>query len=307
MKNDQYLILTAKEKAGRLDAYLARMLPDFSRSHLQKLIKQGAVLLDSQPARASQGLAGGEKIQIFLPFREEMSLAPQDILLDILYEDEDILVVNKPQGMVVHPAAGHYQDTLVNAILHHCPNLSGINGVARPGIVHRLDKDTSGILVVAKNDAAHLELSRTWQKHNIERIYQGLLIGQIKENAGTIDAPIGRHPYHRKKMAVQLEHSRPAITHYQVLERFSDYTLAQLRLETGRTHQIRVHLSYLGHPVLGDPLYGGQKGSIKLEGQALHAKVLGFRHPTSKQDLRFETPLPPYFTELLQNLRNNQV
>jgi 23S rRNA pseudouridine1911/1915/1917 synthase len=263
MKNKQLIFLIAEEKAGRLDAYLARILPDFSRSHLQKLIKQGAVLLDNLPARASQGLDGGEQIRISLPPREEISLSPQDIPLDILYEDEDILVINKARGMVVHPAAGHYQGTLVNAILHHCPNLSGINGVARPGIVHRLDKDTSGILVVAKNDAAHLELSRSWQKHDIERIYQGLLIGQIKENTGTIDAPVGRHPQQRKKMAVRPEHGRPAITHYQVLERFSDHSLTQLRLETGRTHQIRVHMSYLGHPVLGDPLYGGQREKLK--------------------------------------------
>jgi 23S rRNA pseudouridine1911/1915/1917 synthase len=286
----------------RLDVFLSRALPELSRSRLQSLIKEGAVLVAGKPAKPSQLLIGGEDIAITLPELKAAKLSAEDIALDIVFEDEHIVVVNKPQGLVVHPAAGHSGGTLVNALLNHCADLSGLNGEMRPGIVHRLDKDTSGLLVVAKNDAAHAGLTRQWQSHTILRIYHALLHGVMAENAGLVDAPLGRHPRQRLKMAIEPARGRQAVTHYRVLKRFAAFTYAELSLETGRTHQIRVHMSHLGHAVAGDKLYGPKKQHLQLDGQALHAKVLGFKHPISGEDLRFDSGLPLYFQDLLEHL-----
>ena len=286
----------------RLDVFLSQVQPSLSRSRLQALIREGAVLVEGKTAKPSQILLGGENITLTLPELKTPTLAPEDIALDIVFEDPNIIVINKPQGLVVHPAAGHSGGTLVNALLNHCPDLSGINGETRPGIVHRLDKDTSGLLVVAKNDAAHAGLARQWLQHDIIRIYHGLLNGVMAENAGLVDAPLGRHPRERLKMAVEPTRGRRAVTHYRVLRRFAAYTYVELRLETGRTHQIRVHMAHLGHAVAGDKLYGPKKQRLELAGQALHAKVLGFKHPISGEDLLFESVLPPYFAELLTGL-----
>ena len=296
-------LIIAPKDAGRLDIFLTSSLSGFSRSRVQSLIKNGDITVDNQIVKSGLMLAGGENIRLNIPEAKPLEINKENIPLNVLYEDKDIIVIDKPQGMVVHPAAGHYEGTLVNALLYHCSDLSGINGVSRPGIVHRIDKDTSGILVAAKNDAAHLALTTQWKGHNIKRIYHALLHGVMSEPAGMIDAPIGRHPHDRKKMAVVTKTGREAITHYLVLERFSAYTMTELKLETGRTHQIRVHMSYLGHPVVGDPVYGPKKNEFDLKGQALHAKVLGFKHPTSGKWLEFDSPLPPYFEALLGTLR----
>ncbi|ATW24869.1 RluA family pseudouridine synthase [Candidatus Formimonas warabiya] len=298
---------TGAELGIRIDLYLADKVSDLSRSRIQKLIKDGEVLVNGKTVKPNYAVAEGDEILIGIPQPEQLQLAAQEIPFEVLFEDQDLIVVNKPQGMVVHPAAGNYQGTLVNALLHHCTDLSGINGVMRPGIVHRIDKDTSGLLMVAKNDFAHMNLAKQIKDHAITRVYNALVHGTVAEPAGVIDAPIGRHPVHRKKMAVVLKNSKRAVTHYKVLERFSEYTLIEARLETGRTHQIRVHMSYLGYPVVGDPLYGPRKGNLDLKGQALHARVLGFHHPRSGAYMEFEAPLPPYFQELLQDLRNHQV
>lgn len=290
-------------KAGqRLDRCLSAACQEISRSRLQTLIKEGAVMVDGQPAKPSLILTGGEYISFTLPEAKPLLLKPEAIELNIVYEDADILVVDKPRGMVVHPAAGHSDGTLVNALLHHCADLSGINGVARPGIVHRIDKDTSGLLVVAKNDAAHLGLSRQWQGHHIKRVYRAVLCGVMSESAGDIDAPLGRHPRDRVKMAVKSAHGRAAITHYRVLRRFEAHTYVELRLETGRTHQIRVHMAHLGHPLAGDTVYGKKKQAFGLCGQMLHAKVLGFKHPITDEYLEFDSPLPEYFSAFLERL-----
>ena len=297
------LFVNADGGAGqRLDVFLSQAFLEYSRSRLQALIKEGAVLVDAKPAKPSLILLGGEKISVSLPEPKPVDIVAENISLDIVYEDAYIIVVNKPQGLVVHPAAGHSGGTLVNALLNHCHDLSGLNGETRPGIVHRLDKDTSGLLVVAKNDAAHAGLTRQWQGHNITRIYHSLLNGVMAENAGIVDAAIGRHPRERTKMTVEPIRGRAAITHYQVIRRFAAYTYAELRLETGRTHQIRVHMAYLGHAVAGDKLYGQKKRQLALPGQALHAKALGFKHPLSGEDLYFESDLPAYFSELLDKL-----
>ncbi|MCL2496963.1 MAG: RluA family pseudouridine synthase, partial [Clostridiales bacterium] len=272
---------------------------------LQALIKEGAVTVDGRPAKPSLILTGGERVVVAFPPAQPAELAAEDINLNIVYEDADILVVDKPQGMVVHPAAGHSSGTLVNALLNHCQDLSGINGVARPGIVHRIDKDTSGLLVVAKHDAAHMGLARQWQGHNIKRLYHAVLHGVMSENAGMIDAPLARHPRERVKMAVEPLRGRQAITHYRVMQRFTAHTYAELRLETGRTHQIRVHMAHLGHPVVGDRVYGSKKNRPELAGQALHAMLLGFTHPMKDQYMEFSSPLPDYFLTLLQGLDIN--
>ena len=237
----------------------------------------------------------------------ETPILPENIPLDILYEDDDLIIVNKPKGMVVHPSIGHYSQTLVNAILYHCKDcLSGINGVIRPGIVHRIDMDTTGSLIVCKNDNAHVKIAEQIKVHSVKRIYEGIVIGNVKEDEGTVNAPIGRHPVERKKMAVNREHGKEAITHYKVLERFGDYTYMQFMLETGRTHQIRVHMSSIGHPLLGDSLYGGSKSAFKhLQGQTLHAKTIGFIHPSTNEYMEFSADLPEYFKKLLKILKNN--
>ncbi len=292
------------EAGQRIDRYLSEKLPDLTRSYLQKLIGEGFVLQKGKPVKNGTKTLAGEQIEVTVPEAEEPEILPEDIPLDILYEDADVILVNKPKDMVVHPAAGHYSGTLVNALMYHCRDgLSGINGVLRPGIVHRIDKDTTGVLVVCKNDKAHNALAEQLKEHTITRRYRAIVCGNLKEDEGTVDAPLGRHPQDRKKMAIVRQGGRRAVTHYRVLERFGSYTYIECRLETGRTHQIRVHMASLGHPLLGDEVYGRTKSPFHLEGQTLHAMVLGFQHPTTGEYVEFEAPLPAYFEELLQKLR----
>ena len=292
------------EDAGkRADVFVAENLEDTSRAMVQKRMEQGLVQKDGSPVRANLRLKAGDVLTVELPEPEPLEIAPENIPLDVVYEDGDLLVVNKPQGMVVHPAAGHTGGTLVNALLYHCgDSLSGINGVLRPGIVHRIDKDTSGLLVVAKNDAAHAGLARQLAEHSMTRRYRAVALGYFQEAEGTVDAPLGRSPKDRKKMAIVREGKR-AVTHYRVLERLRGYSLVECRLETGRTHQIRVHLASLGHPLLGDVVYGSQKQPLGLTGQVLHAMVLGFCHPRTGEYMEFSAPLPESFERVLQKLR----
>lgn len=288
----------------RLDKFLSAMLPDQSRSYLQKIIKDGNVLVNGEPKKSSYRLEDGDEVTADLPELKSPDIEPENIPLDILYEDDSILMVNKPKGMVVHPSAGHYTGTLVNAVLWHCQGqLSGINGVSRPGIVHRIDKDTTGVLVVCKNDAAHNAVAAQLKEHSITRKYRAIVHGVIKENEGTVDAPIGRHPTERKKMASGVKNGKRAVTHYRVLERFQGYTYVECQLETGRTHQIRVHMASIHHPLLGDTVYGPAKDSHHLEGQTLHAMVLGLIHPVTGEYLEVEAPLPEYFENLLKKFR----
>jgi len=297
--------LIAKEAGVRIDAYLAGALEDMSRSYIKKLIDESQVTVNGKIVKANHKLKAEDEIEITIPDPIKLDVLPEKIDLDIVYEDNDIVVVNKPKGMVVHPATGNYTGTLVNALLAHCEgSLSDINGVIRPGIVHRIDKDTTGILVVAKSNAAHEGLSEKLKVHDIERVYTAICEGVIKEEKGTIDAPIGRHPVDRKKMAVNTKNGRHAVTHFTVLERFKNATLIEARLETGRTHQIRVHMSYIGHPLLGDEVYGRKTQNYKLQGQVLHATVLGFEHPISGEYMEFRTELPEYFEQLIEKLRN---
>ncbi len=288
----------------RLDKFLSTMLPDQSRSYLQKIIKDGNVLVNGEPKKSSYRLEDGDEVTADLPELKSPDIEPENIPLDILYEDDSILMVNKPKGMVVHPSAGHYTGTLVNAVLWHCQGqLSGINGVSRPGIVHRIDKDTTGVLVVCKNDAAHNAVAAQLKEHSITRKYRAIVHGVIKEDEGTVDAPIGRHPTERKKMASGVKNGKRAVTHYRVLERFQGYTYVECQLETGRTHQIRVHMASIHHPLLGDTVYGPAKDSHHLEGQTLHAMVLGLIHPVTGEYLEVEAPLPEYFENLLKKFR----
>ena len=288
----------------RLDKFLSAMLPDQSRSYLQKIIKDGNVLVNGEPKKSSYRLEDGDEVTADLPELKSPDIEPENIPLDILYEDDSILMVNKPKGMVVHPSAGHYTGTLVNAVLWHCQGqLSGINGVSRPGIVHRIDKDTTGVLVVCKNDAAHNAVAAQLKEHSITRKYRAIVHGVIKEDEGTVDAPIGRHPTERKKMASGVKNGKRAVTHYRVLERFQGYTYVECQLETGRTHQIRVHMASIHHPLLGETVYGPAKDSHHLEGQTLHAMVLGLIHPVTGEYLEVEAPLPEYFENLLKKFR----
>lgn len=288
----------------RLDKFLSAMLPDQSRSYLQKIIKDGNVLVNGEPKKSSYRLEDGDEVTADLPELKSPDIEPENIPLDILYEDDSILMVNKPKGMVVHPSAGHYTGTLVNAVLWHCQGqLSGINGVSRPGIVHRIDKDTTGVLVVCKNDATHNAVAAQLKEHSITRKYRAIVHGVIKEDEGTVDAPIGRHPTERKKMASGVKNGKRAVTHYRVLERFQGYTYVECQLETGRTHQIRVHMASIHHPLLGDTVYGPAKDSHHLEGQTLHAMVLGLIHPVTGEYLEVEAPLPEYFENLLKKFR----
>ena len=288
----------------RLDKFLSAMLPDQSRSYLQKIIKDGNVLVNGEPKKSSYRLEDGDEVTADLPELKSPDIEPENIPLDILYEDDSILMVNKPKGMVVHPSAGHYTGTLVNAVLWHCQGqLSGINGVSRPGIVHRIDKDTTGVLVVCKNDAAHNAVAAQLKEHSITRKYRAIVHGVIKEDEGTVDAPIGRHPTERKKMASGVKNGKRAVTHYRVLERFQGYTYVECQLETGRTHQIRVHMASIHHPLLGDTVYGPAKDTHHLEGQTLHAMVLGLIHPVTGEYLEVEAPLPEYFENLLKKFR----
>jgi len=298
--------IAVEDEAGeRIDKFLSDELSDRSRSFLQKLIKEQYVKVNDKPVKASYRLNFGDLVSITFPEPEKPNIAAENIPLDILYEDQDLIIINKPKQMVVHPAPGHYTGTLVNALLYHCQdNLSGINGSLRPGIVHRIDMDTTGSLVVCKNDAAHQSLSAQLKEHSIQRVYKAIVHGVLKEDSGCIDAPIGRHPTERKKMSTLCKNGREAVTHYQVLERFGAFTYIQCRLETGRTHQIRVHMASVGHPLLGDSVYGPKKCPFpKLVGQTLHAETLGFIHPRTDEYMEFHAPLPEYFTGLLNRLR----
>ena len=296
--------LTAQNPGERIDRFLSKDLETLSRSYLQKLLKDGEISVNGKPVKANYKVSEGDKIQIRIPEPENPDILPENIPLDILYEDDDILVVNKPKGMVVHPAPGHYSHTLVNAVMYHCgERLSGINGVLRPGIVHRIDMDTTGSLLICKNDHAHQILAEELKEHSITRRYHAIVHGNIKEDTGTVNAPIGRHPVDRKKMSTKAPNGRHAVTHYKVLERFGDYTYIECELETGRTHQIRVHMSSIGHPILGDTVDGPAKCPYKLQGQTLHAKILGIMHPTTGEYMEFDATLPDYFSDLLQRLR----
>lgn len=287
----------------RLDKFLSAQLPEQSRSYLQKIIKDGSVLVNGRPAKASYRMEDQDEVLMDLPELREPEIEAEDIPLDILYEDEDLLFVNKPKNMVVHPSAGHYTGTLVNGVLYHCKGqLSGINGVMRPGIVHRIDKDTTGVLVICKNDMAHNHVAEQLRVHSITRKYCAVVQGVIREDEGTVDAAIGRHPVERKKMAAGVKNGKRAVTHYRVLERFANHTYIECQLETGRTHQIRVHMASIHHPILGDTVYGSEKNPYHLEGQALHARVLGLVHPSTGEYLEVEAPLPEYFVKLLGKL-----
>lgn len=290
----------------RLDVFLTNRLQDTTRSFVQKLIRDKQVTVNAKEAKANYRVQLGDVVKVVLPEPKTVDVLAEDIPLDILYEDEDIIVVNKARGMVVHPAAGNYQGTLVNALLEHCTNLSGINGEIRPGIVHRLDKDTSGVMVAAKNDRAHVSLAQQIKNRTAGRIYWAIVQGNIKEDTGTIHAPIGRHATNRKKMAVTFSNSKEAITNFTVIMRFGEYTLVECKLLTGRTHQIRVHMAYIGHPVVGDPKYGSPKSRFSIDGQALHAKKLRLEHPVTGQEMVFEAPLPADMQSILQSLQNKR-
>ncbi len=304
MEHTYRFIIEEGQDGCRLDKALSELMDALSRSFIQKIIKEGGVSVNDKPQKSSFLVHTDDEICFVLPPALEPEISPENIPLDILYEDADLLVVNKPKDMVVHPAAGHYSGTLVNALLYHCKeDLSGINGVLRPGIVHRIDKDTTGSLLVCKNDFSHRDLAEQLKEHSIHRIYHAICHGVIKEEEGCVDAPIGRDRVDRKKMALHVPGGKRAVTHYKVLARSKEYTYIQCKLETGRTHQIRVHMASLGHPLLGDTLYGpGRKTPFRLEGQTLHAKTLGFVHPSGGQYMEVEAPLPPYFEKLLKNL-----
>jgi len=292
-----------EEDEARLDKWISGALPDLSRSYIQKCIKENHVLVNQKPQKASYRLKVDDEIVFSIPEAVEPAIEAEDIPLAVLYEDEDVLVVNKPKGMVVHPAPGHYSGTLVNAVLYHCRGcLSGINGVMRPGIVHRIDQDTTGSLIVCKNDHAHKLIATQLKEHTITRRYRAIVHGVLLQDSGVIDAPIGRDPKDRKRMAVNEQNGKPAVTHYTVLQRFREYTYIECRLETGRTHQIRVHLASTGHPLLGDTVYCSRKEPYRLEGQALHAMVIGFTHPTDGRYVEVTAPLPAYFEHLLHIL-----
>lgn len=294
----------ASESGNRIDKFLSEKIENQSRSYIQKLLKDGHVLVNDKSVKSNYKVQEKDQICVLLPELKEPDILPEDIPLDILYEDSDVLVINKPKGMVVHPSAGHYSQTVVNAVMFHCKdNLSGINGVLRPGIVHRIDMDTTGAIVICKNDIAHQHLAEQLKVHSITRKYRAIVHGNLKEDQGTITGDIGRHPVDRKKMAINYKNGKPAVTHYKVLERFGNYTYVECQLETGRTHQIRVHMTSIGHPLLGDSVYGPAKCPFKLQGQCLHAMTLGFIHPSSNEYLEFEAPLPDYFTNLLKNLK----
>lgn len=320
----EFTFIMEEKNPERIDKLLSSMLPDFSRSYIQKLIKEDHVLVNQKAVKPKAKVNPQDLILVSVPEPELPDISPEEIPLDILYEDEDILIVNKPKGMVVHPAPGHYSGTLVNAVMYHCrENLSGINGVTRPGIVHRIDRDTTGSLVICKNDRAHQSLAEQLKNHSITRKYHAIVLGILEEESGTVNAPIGRHPVDRKKMSTRCANGKSAVTHYKVLERFSNdylperlrcrytkagrpggYTYIECQLETGRTHQIRVHMSDIGYPILGDTVYGTAKSPFSLVGQTLHAKTLGFIHPATGEYMEFDAPLPEYFQEMLEGFRN---
>jgi 23S rRNA pseudouridine1911/1915/1917 synthase len=296
--------VTTEYVGMRLDRFLTEMDSEHTRSFLQKVITDGGVLVNDKPAKANYKLRLDDVVELDIPEPVELEVLPEDIPLDILYEDADVLIVNKPKGMVVHPAPGHTVGTLVNAVLYHCKDeLSGINGVIRPGIVHRIDMNTTGSLIVCKNDKAHQDIADQIKVHSIHRVYRGIVIGRVRDDEGVIHAPIGRHPIDRKKMAINEKNGKDAITHYKVLQRFERYTYMEFVLETGRTHQIRVHMASIGHPLLGDEVYGPAKCPYQLQGQTLHAMTIGFKHPSTGEYVEFSAPLPEYFQHLLEILR----
>lgn len=296
-----------ESQAGiRIDKFLVEELPELSRSYIQKLIKEDEITVNGKKIKSNYKVNADDLVVINQPELKEPDILAEDIPLDILYEDSDLLIVNKPKGMVVHPSAGHYSGTLVNALMHYCKDdLSGINGVMRPGIVHRIDMDTTGSLLVCKNDFAHQNLAEQLKEHSIRRVYHAIVHGVIKDDEGTIDAPIGRHPIDRKKMSINPKNGKEAVTHYKVIQRFPNYTYIQCQLETGRTHQIRVHMASLHHPLLGDSVYGPAKCPYKLQGQTLHAKILGIEHPRTGEYVEADAPLPEYFVSLLKKLENS--
>ena len=301
--DENYICITAEESGERIDALLARALPSLSRSQVQKLLEQGMVTLNGRELKKNFRCSAGEGYEVILPEPAELPLIPQNIPLDVVYEDEDLIVINKARGLVVHPAPGHPDGTLVNALLWHCgDSLSGIGGQRRPGIVHRIDKDTSGLLIVAKNDFAHQALSAQLADHSLCREYEALVRGNFKQDCGTVDKPIGRHPIDRKRMAVTEKNSKPAVTHWQLLASYRGYSHILCRLETGRTHQIRVHMASIGHPLLGDFTYGAPSPEKGLEGQCLHARRLRFVHPRTGEHILLETELPAYFMDVLARL-----
>lgn len=290
----------------RIDKFLSDSLPDVSRSYIQKLIKDGQVTVNQKQVKSNYKLNAGDLLSMEEPELQEPDIEAEDIALDILYEDSDLLIINKPKGMVVHPSAGHYSGTLVNALMHYCKDdLSGINGVLRPGIVHRIDMDTTGSLIVCKNDFTHNHIAEQLKVHSITRVYHAIVHGVLKEDEGTINAPIGRHSIDRKKMSINHKNGKEAVTHYKVLKRFKNFTYIECRLETGRTHQIRVHMSSISHPLLGDAVYGPAKSPYKLQGQTLHAKTIGITHPRTGEYFEVDSPLPEYFTDLLKKLENS--
>ena len=295
--------LIADTAGERLDAFLTRAGEGLTRSAAQKLLEQGLVLRNGKPGRKNDKLTPGDVVEYTIPEAKPVDIVPTEIPLDIVYEDEDLLVINKPKGLVVHPAAGHSDDTLVNGLLYALgDDLSGINGELRPGIVHRIDKDTSGLLAVAKNDFAHTMLASQLKDHTMARTYEAIVVGSFREDSGTVDAPIGRHPTDRKKMCVTQRNSKPAVTHWEVVQRYRGYTHIRCRLETGRTHQIRVHMAYIGHPILGDTVYGHKKPELGQDSQCLHAGALCFQHPRDGHPVMVFAQLPPYFREVLDKL-----
>ena len=297
------LTLRADRPGERADALVCRLVPDLTRSAAQKLLERGAVTSAGRPVRKNDRPAPGDVLEVVLPDPEPIDVRPQNIPLDVVYEDGDVIVVNKPVGLVVHPAPGHPDGTLVNALLYHCgESLSGINGELRPGIVHRIDRDTSGLIIAAKNDRAHLALAAQLQDHSLARTYEAVAVGNLQEDSGTVDAPIGRHPVDRKKMAIDRKNGREAVTHWTVLARYPGYTHVECRLETGRTHQIRVHMAAVGHPLLGDTVYGAKKPVPGLAGQCLHARRLRFVHPSTGETVELECPLPDWFQKVLRKI-----
>ena len=300
------MILYADTPGERLDAFLSRSVEDLSRSAAQKLLEEGCVKRNGKPGKKNDRLEPGDAIDVTIPEPKPLEAVPTKMDLEIAYEDEDVLVINKPKGLVVHPAAGHEDDTLVNGLLYaRGDSLSGINGVLRPGIVHRIDKDTSGLLAIAKNDLAHAVLASQLKDHTMARTYEAIVCGNLKEDSGTVDAPIGRHPTDRKKMCVTQRNSKPAVTHWEVVKRYRGYTHIRCRLETGRTHQIRVHMAYIGHPILGDTVYGHKKPELGQDSQCLHAGALSFRHPRDGRPVLVFAPLPEYFTKVLEKLEKS--
>lgn len=303
MKTEEFEVM-GEQEGERLDKYLSVIYPELSRSFFQKIIKDQGILVNDVPEKANYRMKSDDVVRVNFPDAVQTAIEPENIPLDILYEDPDVLIVNKPKGMVVHPSAGHYTGTLVNAVMYHCADsLSGINGEIRPGIVHRIDMDTTGSLIVCKNDDSHVKIAEQIKAHSVNRIYEGIVCGVVKDDEGTVSGAIGRHPTDRKKMAINEKNGKPAVTHYKVLKRFDKYTYMQFKLETGRTHQIRVHMASIGHPLLGDAVYGTAKSAFKhLQGQTLHAKTIGFIHPSTGEYLEVSAPLPEYFVHLLETL-----